>query len=183
MHGPILKGKKVTLQPPKLSEAKNYVAWLHDNEVTRYISSFTDVNVEGEKAFLKNMKSDPAKIFWSIHTKSGKHIGSTDLHNISEKHKRNSWGIMIGDKAEWSKGYGADVLQTIVKYVFTQLKHNRFELEVFHPNIAGIKCYKKCGFITEGVKKKYFIKNGEIYDSIMMALTDEDYKKMKVQKK
>lgn len=179
MYGPILRGQKVVLQPPKLSEAKKFVAWLQDEEVTRYISSFTDITIEKEKVFLKNMKKDPAKIFWSIYTKDGKHIGSTDLHDFYPKHKRSSWGIMIGDKSEWNKGYGTDILRTIVKYSFNKLKLNRFELQVFHKNAGGIKCYKKCGFVTEGVRRKAFIRNNQIHNLIMMALTDDDYKKLK----
>ena len=77
---------------------------------------------------------------------------------------------MIGDKNEWDKGYGSDTLKTILGYAFKKLKLNRFELEVFHKNKRGINCYQKCGFKKEGIRKKYFIKNNQIYDSIMMSI-------------
>ena len=170
MYGPILKSKKIILKPPKISEAKQYLKWLKDPDVSQYIGSFVDLTLEQEKEYLKKIKTDDSKIFWSIYTKSGKHIGSTDLHDLVMPHKRTSWGIMIGDKNEWDKGYGSDALKTILSYAFKQLKLNRFELEVFHKNKRGIKCYQKCGFKKEGIRKKYFIKNNQIYDSIMMSI-------------
>ncbi len=180
MYGPILKGKKVILQPPKLSEAKRYLEWLNDDEVTRYIATFTGMTLEKEREYLKLKKKDDL-LYWSVYTKSGKHIGSTGFHEVSQNHKRVLWGIMLGDKTEWGKGYGTDVLMTLLDYVFKKLKFQRFELGVFHKNIAGIKCYKKCGFKTEGIKRKYFIKGDETYDEIIMAVTDDDYKKLKRQ--
>lgn len=179
MYGPILKGKKVILQPPKLSEAKRYLGWLHDEEVTRYISSFTDIDLEKEKQYLKDMKKND-QLYWSVYTKSGKHIGSTGLYKISKQHKYAVWGIMIGDKSEWDKGYGTDVLRTVMAYVFNKLKFNRFELEVFHKNKRGIRCYSKCGFKREGAKRQVFIKDKEKYDSIMMSVLKDEYKKLKI---
>ncbi|MEI6288371.1 MAG: GNAT family protein [bacterium] len=175
MYGPILKGKKVILQPAKLSEAKQYLTWLNDYEVTKYISSKSDLTLDQEKEFLKNKKIDN-EVYWSVYTKSGKHIGSTGLHNYSPTHKRTSWGIMIGDKSEWNKGYGTDILRTVMAYAFNKLKLNRFELEVFHKNIAGLKCYAKCGFKKEGVRRDFFMKNNEVYDSIMMSVLRDEYK-------
>ena len=179
MYGPILAGEKISLQPPEASEAERYVVWLRDPEVTRFVSSFTDVTIESEREFLKNIAEDATKVFWSVYTKDGKHIGSTDLHGLALNHKRTSWGVMIGDKSEWNKGYGADVLRTLADYAFGKLKLNRFELEVFDRNAAGIACYRKCGFKTEGVKRKCFVKNGQVHDSILMALTDDDYEELK----
>lgn len=179
MYGPILKGKKVVLQPPKMSEAKQYLVWLDDDEVTRYISSFTGLDLEKEKEFLKKIGKEKGKIYWSVYTKEGRHIGSTSLHDYTPNHKRTSWGIIIGDKSQWNKGYGADILRTVMAYSFNKLKLNRFELEVFHKNIAGIKCYTKCGFKKEGVRRNFFMKNDEIYDSIMMSVLKNEYKSCK----
>jgi len=178
MYGPILKGKKVILQPAKMSEAGKFCRWMADEDVTRYISSSTGLTLEQEKEFLKNVKVNK-EIFWSVHTKNGKHIGSTNLHNISLPHKRTSWGIIIGDKSEWNKGYGADILKTVMRYAFNELKLNRFELEVFNKNAAAISCYKKCGFKKEGVRRNFFIKNGATHDSIMMSVLLDEYKKLK----
>lgn len=165
--------------PPKISEAANFVKWLNDPEITRYISSLGEISLAAEKEYLKKMKSEPSKIMWSIYTKAGKHIGSTDLHNLSMQHKRTSWGIMIGDKSEWNKGYGADTLNIVKAYAFDKLGLNRFELEVFHKNAAGIKCYGKCGMKKEGIKRKYFIKPEATYDSIMMSMLRSEYQKSK----
>lgn len=179
MYGPILKGKKVILQPAKMSEAEKFRRWMDDEEVTRHISSEGGLTLEQEKEFLKKAKNHPVDLFWSVYTKDGKLIGNTALNAYSPKNKRASWGIVIGDKAEWNKGYGTDILKTVMAYVFKQLKLNRFELMVFQDNAAAIKVYKRCGLKKEGIRRKYFIKNGKPCDLMIMSILSDEYKKLK----
>ncbi len=176
MYGPILKGKKSILQPPKISEAKNFVKWLRDPEVNHYLSvNFDKLTLKKEEGYLKKAKTEKNRIFWSIYTKDKVHIGCTSLENISKEHKRAVWGIVIGDKNYWGQGIGTDVLRTVVKYSFDKLKLHRFELSVFTKNIGGIKCYTRCGLIKEGIKKQTHFKQGEWLDEIIMGILKDDY--------
>ncbi|MFA4941224.1 MAG: GNAT family protein [Patescibacteria group bacterium] len=179
MIGPILKGEKVILKPIKVSEAENFLRWFKDLTVTQYINNDgKNLNLRKEKIKIKDIRKNKNQIVWSIYTKNGTHIGSTGLHNIDlKRNKKAIWGIVIGDKSYWGQGYGTDVLKIILKFSFGRLKLNRVELSVFPPNIAGFKCYTKCGFKQEGVKRKSILKRGKYLDEIIMGILKEDYKK------
>lgn len=180
MIGPILKGEKVILKSIKVSEAENFLRWFKDSEVTRFLKKEgTDLNLRKEIKAIKNTRKDKNKIVWSIYTKEGVHIGSTGLHHIDlKRNKKADWGIIIGDKSYWGQGYGTDVLRTILKFCFNKLKLNRVELSVYPKNIAGFKCYTKCGFKEEGIKRKSIMKRGKYLDEIIMGILKEDYKKL-----
>ena len=49
---------------------------------------------------------------------------------------------------------------------------------VFKFNPRGIRCYKKCGFKIEGIKKQSVRKNGKFVDEIIMGITKDDYNKL-----
>ncbi|MFA6421863.1 MAG: GNAT family protein [Candidatus Buchananbacteria bacterium] len=180
MYGPILKGKKIILKPINLKEAPSFVKWFQDEEVIKFLGRQNKgLTLVKEKQYIKKIAENKEQVLWSIYTKDGVHIGSTDLHSLSKENKKTEWGIMIGDKNYWNKGYGQDVLKTIIKYSFNTLKLNRFGLSVYEGNIGGIKCYAKCGLKKEGIKRQSIYRYGRFWDEIIMAMLKSDYKKLK----
>jgi RimJ/RimL family protein N-acetyltransferase len=59
-------------------------------------------------------------------------------------------GIMIGDRAYWSRGYGSDAIITSLNHVFSQTDLKRIYLKTLDWNIKAQNCFKKCGFSTCG---------------------------------
>ncbi len=180
MNGPILKGKKVILRPMSLKDAANFVRWFNDETVTRFLGrQNTGITLNQEKAYIKKIGNNKEQIIWSIDTKDGVHIGSTDLHSLNLVNKKTDWGIIIGDKNYWNQGYGQDTLKTVMKYCFNTLKLNRFGLSVYEGNAAGIKCYSKCGLKKEGVKRQSIYRYGKYWDEIIMSMLKSEYKLLK----
>ncbi len=181
MKVPILKGKKVILKPLELSQAKSYIRWLKDPEINRFLGAdFSDLDFKKEKEFIEKSVEDKSVARWAIYTSEGKHIGSTGLHEIDKKiNFKATWGIFIGDKNYWSQGFGTDTLKTVLKYCFGKLKLNRVELCVFPHNPRGKRCYEKCGFKVEGVKRQAIKKNGKFIDDIIMGVIKSDYEQFK----
>ncbi|MDD5291110.1 MAG: GNAT family protein [Patescibacteria group bacterium] len=178
MIGPILKGEKVILKPIKVSEAENFLHWFKDSKVTRFLRvEGKDLNLKKERKIIKNIRKNKNKIVWSIYTMGGLHIGDTGLHDLDlKRNKKATWGIVIGEKSYWGQGYGTDTLKTVLKFCFTRLKLNRVELSVYPLNIAGFKCYTKCGFKEEGRKRKSIMKRGKYLDEIIMGILRKEYK-------
>lgn len=167
------------LKPLAISQAEIFLRWINDYEVNRFlIIDGRGLTLEKEKEFIKKSSKDKNVLRWSIYTKDGTHIGSTGLHDIDRKNLKATWGIFIGEKSYWGQGLGTDVLKTVLKYCFKKLKLNRVELGVFSFNPRGIRCYEKCGFKKEGVKKQAIKKNGKFINEIIMGITKSDYKKL-----
>ena len=126
----ILKSKRITLRPVKFSDAGSFFKWVSDDEVIRYITMGRVKKLVDEKKFVKKVMKEKRGYFFSIVNENGLLIGNTQL-DLDEKNKKVMFGLMIGEKNEWGKGYGTEVTKLLAKFVFEKLKHNRFELEVY----------------------------------------------------
>lgn len=85
-----------------------------------------------------------------------------------------SIGITIGKKY-WDKGYGQDSIKTLCKYLFNNRGAHKIELEVVGLNERAIKCYKKCGFKEEGIRRSKYYYSGKYLDTIIMGLLKEEF--------
>ena len=106
---------------------------------------------------------------------SGKYIGGCSINESNTKNRNCTIGIMIGDKTCWSKGYGSDALNVLIKFIFEELNMEKIKLGVFEFNGRARSCYKKVGFKEEGILKKEIFRNGKYYDEIIMAIFREDF--------
>jgi RimJ/RimL family protein N-acetyltransferase len=179
MKAPILKGKKIILKPLNLNQAESFLRWFKDPAVDKFLGrDHRGLTLKKEIEFINKSRIDKTAIRWAIYTKNGELIGNTGLEQIDRKKNLKAvWGIVIGEKSYWNKGLGTDTLRVVLKFGFKKLKLNRIELEVFPYNKRGLRCYEKCGFKKEGIKRQAVKKNGKFIDKIIMGITRSDYKK------
>ena len=85
---------------------------------------------------MKSIKIKNSKIFfWAITLKeSGKHIGNIKIDPISQKHERGEYGIMMGDRSEWGKGYAREASEAVIRFCFETLKLRKVTLGVLTAN-------------------------------------------------
>ncbi len=178
MKGPILKSKRITLRPIKLSDVESFCRWMNDKEVVKYLLFQSGIEVKEEIKWIRIQQRNKNKIIWSIENEENILIGNTCLE-LDAKNKVANLGIVIGEKKQWGKGYAVEVLELLKNYVFKKLKYNRFELEYRMDNKRAEKVYLKSGFKKEGVKKKnYFNLITKKYgDTGLMSILKEEYKK------
>lgn len=176
MNGPILKGKRITLRPWKISDAARYAKWYRDKEVMRYFwtSNCFATLEKVKKGIRASYRSQ--KINFSIENETGAHIGRANLKEMNDNTIR--FGLMIGDKTQWGKGYAGEVIELLKDYVFNKLKYNRLDLTVAPGNERAIKAYKKAGFIWEGLMRQYRFNRvaKKIEDEAVMSILKNEYK-------
>ena len=80
-----------------------------------------------------------------------------------------SIGITIGSKY-WGKKYGQNSIKTLLKYLFEELNAIKVELEVIKYNLRAINCYKKCGFVEEGIRINKVYIEGQYVDTLIMGI-------------
>jgi RimJ/RimL family protein N-acetyltransferase len=56
----------------------------------------------------------------------------------------------------------------------------RVELEVVNYNLRAIRCYEKCGFITEGKKRNRYFSQGKYHDTLIMGILRNEYDKLRL---
>ena len=149
---PLLIGNKVKLRPKRLQDAANDYSWRQDTELCR-LDAASPILCSFEE-FLENYLEDLRRLSGSyrfaIETPDGRHIGNCSYFNLDETKKEAEMGIMIGDRAYWNRGYGADTIITSLNYFFSRTSIKRVHLKTLTWNIRAQKCFQKCGFIPRG---------------------------------
>lgn len=90
----------------------------------------------------------------------------------------DAWlGIGIGDRADWSKGYGAEALRLALRYAFTELNLRRVSLTVLEGNARAIHAYQKAGFVLEGQSRQYSRYDGQWLGEVFMGILRDDWER------
>jgi RimJ/RimL family protein N-acetyltransferase len=174
----MIEGTIVNLRPSELSDAERYHAWLNDREVTRYLSMRYQISLLAEEAFLRDRASSPmayGNLHFAIETKDGTHIGSIDFHETSPEDRKARLGIIIGEKAYWSRGYGTDAILTLLRFGFDEMNLHRIDLRVDAQNERARACYRKCGMVEEVRLRQERYARGAYDDQFVMGILRDEF--------
>lgn len=176
---PLLESERLSYQPLSLKHLHvNYVQWLNDIDVYRYLETGGDYTLAMLEGYLKKVEGNPEMLFWAIHLKeNGKHIGNIKIDPVSKKHGLGEYGIMMGDKTEWGKGYSKEATLRIIDYCFKEINLRKIILGVVSENENAVQLYKKIGFDIEGTYKKHAFYNGHYCDVLRMAIFNSTFSK------
>lgn len=170
----MLKGERVTLRPPRAEDLEANLGWIHDPEVTRFLSFRYPLTEAEEEEWLRRPQGFGAVRF-AIETEDGRHIGNCGLEAVDRESRFAVFGIMIGEKDCWSRGYGTDALRTLLRFGFETMNLHRVELEVLEFNARGIRSYEKCGFQVEARLRRHAYREGEYHDALVMGILRPEY--------
>ena len=151
--------------------SQEYVNWMNDKEVNKYLESGGDYTIEKLKDFLNEVEKSSI-LFWAIIIKdSNKHIGNIKIDPISKRNKTGEYGILIGDKKEWGKGYAKEASKAVLNFCFSKnVQLRKVTLGVVTENESALRLYQKLGFIQEGVLKSHALHLGKWCDVVRMAI-------------
>ena len=149
----MITSTKIRLRNKRAADAHDDYNWSHDPELARLdaapllAASFPQYLMDLTSAL--RYPSSTSQQF-AVETLDGKHIGNCSYYNIDKTKGEAELGIMIGNRDYWDKGYGTDVVTTLVSYIFRHQKLKRIYLKTLTSNARAQKCFKKCGFIPYG---------------------------------
>ncbi len=173
-------GKKVKLRAIKKEDLTLACKYLNDSEIKKLMYSgipFPMTYEEELRWFEENSKENNGRYNFSIEDlETNKYIGGCGINNINWVSRVATIGIFIGDKDFLSKGYGYDAMNVLIDFIFSEMNMNKISLNAFSFNERAINCYKKCGFIVEGVLRNEIYREGKYYDNIYMGLMKEEWK-------
>jgi ribosomal-protein-alanine N-acetyltransferase len=155
--------------------SNDYVSWINDPEVNMYLETRGNYTLDLLKSYIEEQYKKDI-YFWAIHLKeSNKHIGNIKIDPINLNTNSGEYGILVGDKTNWGKGYAKEASLKIIEYCFNNLKLSKITLGVVDDNINAVKLYKKIGFKVNEVKKDIGVYNNKLCNSIRMSLHVENY--------
>jgi RimJ/RimL family protein N-acetyltransferase len=166
-----ITGKLIALGPFVRDDLALYHRWINDFEVTRYyLDTPRPQTLEERAAWYERMSvSDPYNIDFLIYELATmRPIGRVGLEDISYQHRRASFGILIGEKECWGKGYGTEATRLALNYGFHLLGLHNIMLSVSSANTAAIRAYTRAGFQVIGARRECRREGDHTLDSIFM---------------
>ena len=171
------QGEKVLLRALDNSDLMASLDHVNDYDTMRGVTSglILPSNVEDEARFFSaQSRQNRGEYQFAVETLEGKrYIGRCGLIHVDWKNRLAECAILIGDKNERGKGYGADAMKTLCRFAFEEMGMNKLTVRVFAFNRAAIRCYEKCGFEQEGLLKKEYFREGKFHDVVVMGLLKE----------
>lgn len=179
MKVPKLEFKRIILRPLKTEDAPVFRKWMNDKEVTYNLIIQKALSLKKEIEWVKEQVRSKENYVWAIEVKADKKlIGNINLRH-EKKNKIGHFGIVIGEKDYWGKGYAYEAFERIIQFAFEKLKCNRLELAVFAGNERAMKLYKKLGFVFEGRQRQkiYKLISNNFMDDEIYSILRQDWNK------
>jgi len=182
----MLKGDKVLLRPVRRSDISYFLKWFNDPEVIQYLGLYLPMTEMAEETYIEQLgtsrvSTDTAFVIEAIEGASTKPIGSIGLHGISPKDHFATFGIAIGEKDYWSKGYGTEAAQLLIRYGFEQLNLHRISSGAISFNERSLRLHRRVGFKEEERQREAMFKNGKFHDHVMFGLLRDEWKGLQPQ--
>ncbi len=147
-----------------------YVNWLNDLEVYKYLETGGNYTLGMLKSYIEEQYAKEI-YFWAIHLKdSNKHIGNIKIDPINLEANSGEYGILMGDRSNWGKGYAKEASLRVIEYCFNELKLNKITLGVIEDNSNAVFLYKKIGFKIDTRNKGTKSYNNKISNALRMSL-------------
>jgi RimJ/RimL family protein N-acetyltransferase len=169
---PILNvvGEKVALGPIRRDLLPLYTRWMNDFEVLRTLSgNVRPMTAEAEMSWYDQASKSESTINFTIYERAtSRPIGNTSLMDVNHAHRTATFGILIGEKDCWGKGYGTETTRLMLDYAFTILGLHNVMLTVDSYNERGIRAYTRAGFKVIGRRREAHRLGGRPFDVILM---------------
>ena len=167
-------GKRVRLRALSKKDLPFYIEWLNDPEVLVGLSIYLPLSMEMEEKWFARILELPAEEHpMTIEAQENENwfpIGNCGFFGIDWRVRSAEFGIFIGNKQYWGRGYGQDAIRLLLTHGFGTLNLNRIFLKVYEHNKRAIRAYEKIGFVREGRLREAHFYQGKYRDVFIMGM-------------
>lgn len=180
----LFRGERIRLTAEEPgTRARIEARWQLDSEFIR-LSDNEPIRLESEKHLREGFEKQ-AKDGYSSHRYSfavrtiegDTYIGFFGLW-VHLVHSEAWVGIGIGEREFWGRGYGTEMMNLCLQYVFDELCLERVSLGLHAFNERALKSYEKCGFRLEGRTRQDVMREGRRTDTLWMGILREEWQEM-----
>ena len=174
----LFRGTRLRLTSLTGDDAPAIAAWYLDSEFARLYDSNPAYPRDKASiaASLESQGKDPNAVLFGIRLLDNDTlIGDVGLTEIEWSNQVASLSIGIGDRNEWSKGYGREAMELVLGFAFGELNLRRVQLTVFDYNERAIALYEGLGFRREGVFREFGQRDGKCYDMYLYGLLRREW--------
>jgi RimJ/RimL family protein N-acetyltransferase len=176
MFGPVLRGEKCTLRPPRKDELSIYQRWFEDPDVIYFTPRFNPLSDSQEEEWFDRVAEDPNAVQWVIEV-GGKPVGFTGIGGINWRHSNGETGLAIGDKSFWGKGIASEAMMLRTAFCFRELNLHKIRTRAFMENEASKRALQKAGYRETGIQREEMYRDGRFRDIWMGEVLREDWER------
>lgn len=173
-----LVGEYVYLRPLLEKDIEgSYMSWFNDEEVCQWNSHHVYPYTEdAAKEYIQMANKSNDELNLAIILLEGdKHIGNIALTKINSVNRAAHFGMILGDKTVWGKGYAKEAAKLIIEHGFFAMNLNRIYGGIMDNNLPTKIFLKILGWKKEGVRRQAAYKNGKYVDIIEYGLLKDEY--------
>lgn len=151
--------------------ADDYVAWLNDPDVGRFLESrFALHDKVATIEFVRSHLDSPDSLFLGIRCHAiGRHVGNIKLAPINHVHGLAEVGIMIGAKDAWGRGIASRAIAIACSIAKFQLDLRKLSAGCYASNRGSERAFIRAGFVVEARRPQHFILDGRPEDLILLG--------------
>jgi RimJ/RimL family protein N-acetyltransferase len=159
--------------------------WIHNEHlITNWAGSLfsyplTERSLDWYIEETNDLHKSDALVYKAVDSETGNMVGHISLGSISRKnHAARISRVLVGDVCQRGKGICTQMINAVLKIGFEQLQLHRISLGVYDFNEAAIRCYQRCGFVTEGVSRDVLRYNNEYWSLVEMSILEHEWRKL-----
>jgi RimJ/RimL family protein N-acetyltransferase len=171
---PELVGRSIVMRRFDSSQIHDrYIGWLNDPVVNAH-SRRLGLPAVGEheaRGYLEGLVGD--EIVLAIHHPDHGHVGNLKYGPVDWPNQRSDISILIGERAVWGKGLGAEAMYLATAFLFRDLGLNRVDAGSNNP--AFLAMVSKLGWRVEGVLQQWIRIGDRFADHTLVALLKQQF--------
>lgn len=173
---------KINLRRLEVSDAgEDYVGWLSDSEVNRYLEIRHNPPTLAElREWIERVSLDKTRLSFAIEARSGLMIGTGTIQNINFAHGTFTAGWMIGDKNYWGGTTAIEVMMRLLDVGFKELGMRKFIASVYQNHIKARMTNRYLGLTEEATIRESHFFEGCLVDSIILSMTNEEWREHRI---
>lgn len=169
---PVLDLGDIVLREITSSDAEEYFCYMNKPEMHEFLTDNnrpTNVDIAKEElSYWSSLFRNRRGFYWGIALKNNDQlIGTAGFNTISIMHRKAEISYDL-DYAFWGRGIMLRSIKAILQFI-EYAAIIRIQATVIHDNMRSIKVLERCGFVKEGLMRKYEIVEGVHRDYYMYA--------------
>ena len=146
-----------------------YVAWLNDPEVVKYSEQrHRSHSLESCRQYFQSIQSSPHGFYAIVAKHPETHIGNSTIA-VDLNNQVADISIMIGDRAFWGKGLGAEAFCALVDNLINTGQFRKVTAGTMAANTKMLKLIEKAGMKIECRRKDHYLLGRKPVDIVYAA--------------
>lgn len=174
----MIRGDSIYLTELDRGNLETIRGWLNDPDVHRHLFvGHVPITREEEERFYDMQGPAAGEYNFEIHVAAdGRYIGNVGLKGVDLIHRHGEIGIVIGDRASWGKGYGADAIRACLRFAFLTLGLHCVSIRTHEKHSRALELYRRLGFVETGRERESVYRDGRFSDHVVFDMLEREYR-------